>query len=132
MEHQGWTFEKDPNKSAEKLAVHSGGQGAIALRMSMARGASSATSDLKDSKQPFNEGKAVEQQTNKELQSETWETEPLVRDEASGTDCPAATRSAPDLLPPPEASGIMKLFSCCLWFQSNDDGEPSQTQTKQN
>ena len=96
--------------------------------MSMARGASSGT---EDSKQPFDEAKAVEQQTNKELQSETWETEPLVKDEASGTESPVATRSAPDLLPPPEGSGIMKLFSCCLWFQStNDDVQPTQTQTK--
>lgn len=112
-EHQGWTFEKDPNRSAQMLAVHSGGQGAIALRMSRARGASGAD----DSKQPFDKS----QQANKELESETWETEPLVKDEATGADSQALTRSAPDLLPPPEASGLSKLFSCCLWFQHRDD-----------
>jgi len=108
------------------LAVHSGGQGAIALRMSMARGASGG---MEDSKQPAVEAKA-EQQTSKELQSETWETEPLVKDEPYGGENQLATRAATDLLPAPEATGIMKLFSCCLWFQSNDDDDVAPTQTQ--
>ena len=111
VKHQGWTFEKDPNKSAEMLAVHSGGQGAIALRMSVARG----TSGLEETKPA-----AIEEQVNKELQSETWETEPLVKDEAAS---PSSNQgSATDLLPPPEESGIMKLFNCCPgWFGHGDD-----------
>lgn len=108
------------------LAVHSGGQGATALRMSMARNA--PRSD--DSKQMSDEKPAAkpdETQATKELQSETWETEPLVKDdslpptdEAPGADSQVATRAAPDLLPPP-ASGLSKLFSCCLWWQSTAD-----------
>jgi len=80
--------------------------------MSMARGA-------EDKKQPATR---TEEQTNKELQSETWETEPLMKDEAAGGagDSQVATRAAPDLLPPNE-SGLAKLFSCCLWWQHTDD-----------
>lgn len=101
------------------LAVHSGGQGAIALRMSMARGASG----LEDTKPSAEEKAAAEEQTNKELQSETWETEPLVKDEATSPSSQVVSRAAPDdLLPPPEASGLMKLFNCCpSWFNHEDD-----------
>lgn len=98
------------------LAVHSGGQGAIALRMSMARDQAMGV----DSQEPSDEKPAALERTTKELQSETWETEPLVKDETTGTDSQVA-RAAPDLLPPSEASGLAKLFSCCLWFQSSDD-----------
>ena len=115
VEHQGWTFEKDPNKSAGMLAVHSGGQGAIALRMSMARG----TSGLEE----IEPAATTEEQVNKELQSDTWETEPLAKDEAaSPRSNQEVPRSATDLLPPPEESGMMKLFNCCPgWFGHGDD-----------
>lgn len=120
-EHQGWTFEKDPSKSAQMLAVHSGGNGAIALRMSMAR-EGALKEDDEGKKPPADEKPAAAEQTNKELQSETWETEPLVKDEAAAAaDSQQVARSAPDLMPPPEASGLAKLFGCCLWFQSKDD-----------
>ena len=113
VEHQGWTFEKDPSRSAKLLAVHSGGHGATALRMSMAR-ESSGTEEVKA---PFDE-KDEKMETTKELQSETWETEPLTKDELTGAENQDATRAAPpDLLAPPEATGLGKLFSCCLWFQ---------------
>ena len=113
VEHQGWTFENDPKKSALMLKVHSDGQGAIALRMSMARG----TSGLEEAKPA-----ATEEQVNKELQSNTWETEPLAKDETASPSNQEIPRSATDLLPQPEESGIMKLFNCCPgWFGHHRD-----------
>jgi hypothetical protein len=94
--------------------------------MSMARNAprsdeSKQTSDKKPAAKPD------EEHSTKELQSETWETEPLVKDdslpptdEAPGADGQVAASAPPDLLPQ-QASGLSKLFSCCLWFQSTDD-----------
>jgi hypothetical protein len=97
------------------LKVHSDGQGAIALRMSMARG----TSGLEEAKPA-----ATEEQVNKEPQSNTWETEPLAKDEAASPSNQEIPRSATDLLPQPEESGIMKLFNCCPgWFGHHRDDE---------
>ena len=117
MEHQGWTFEKDPNKSAEMIAVHSGGQGSIALRMSMARG----SSRLEETKPAA----GTKDQVNKELQSDRWETEPLVKDKAvsTGTSNQNVPRSAKDLLAPPQESGITKLSKCCHSCFGHEDND---------
>lgn len=105
-------FEKDPNKSAEMLAVHSGGQGAIALRMSMARG----TSGLEETKPA-----ATKEKVNKDPQSETRETEPLVKDKVASTSEQEVASSTTDLLPEPQESGISKLLNCCPgWFGHNE------------
>jgi 8-oxo-dGTP pyrophosphatase MutT (NUDIX family) len=109
VEHQGWMFEKDPNKSAEMLAVHSGGQGAIALRMSMARGTTSGLEETKPA--------ATKEKVNKDPQSETRETEPLMKDKAVSTSEQEIASSTTDLLPTPQESGISKLLNCCPgWF----------------
>jgi hypothetical protein len=102
-EHSGWTFEKNPNKSAELLAVHSGGTGATALRMSMARGGTG-----------MEEMKLNDEQKGNQQQSDVAEPgkEPDTKTQAAGRGSPV------DLLPPPEQTNIMaKLFSCCNWSE---------------
>jgi 8-oxo-dGTP pyrophosphatase MutT (NUDIX family) len=100
IEHSGWTFEKDPNKSAELLAVHSGGTGATALRMSMARGGGAGMEHVQsDDKLQGDQQESQVQEPEKELDTET-----------------RATARAPpplDLLPPPEPNVWAKLFSKC-------------------
>ena len=102
-EHSGWTFEKDPNKSAELLAVHSGGTGATALRMSMALGGTG-----------MEEMKLIAEKTDdqQQLNVAAPEKEP-------DTETPAAARAPPvDLLSPPEELSIWtKLFTCCNWYE---------------
>lgn len=101
-EHSGWTFEKDPNKSAELLAVHSGGTGATALRMSMALGGT-GMEELKLNVEKKGDQQQLDvSEPGKEPDKETQ----------------SAARAPPplDLLPPPEETNILaKLFSCCNW-----------------
>jgi 8-oxo-dGTP pyrophosphatase MutT (NUDIX family) len=102
IEHSGWTFEKDPNKSAEMLAVHSGGTGAAALRMSMARGGVAGMEQ--------GQSKDKQQQGGDPQESHLQEPEKKLV-----TEIRAAAGAPPpvDLLPPPEPNVWAKLFSKC-------------------
>jgi hypothetical protein len=99
IEHSGWTLEKKPNKSVELLAIHSGGIGATALRMTMAR-----------------EGTGAEElQSNNEQQSDVAEAEKENPQEAARAPTPV------DLLSPPDTNILAKLFECCNWSLASDE-----------
>lgn len=113
-EHSGFMFENDPLQSIEKIAKHSGGTGARALRMSMHMGSetkrdnTSGKSSLMDTPLEGPSRSSVEDSVGEKNRGVGQQGSKEKR--VVGQNAPK-----PILLPPlPKKHGSESIFSCCM------------------
>lgn len=106
VEHSGFVFEKDPNKSATLLEKHSGGHGSRALRMAMNLGSGSAKKQAMQSSSKMSAPRNLERDSKEGRHVAARQA----TEERGNRSLPFSEST--DLLPKPHSRS---WFSCFKW-----------------